>query len=206
MPNSEKNPKVDEFITAGADGGIRLCRVDQESSKLLFTHSGVVKSALLSGDGKVLITAGTDGAIRFTNTDDWSTTKSVDDAGAGIFSMALAHNEQKIAVGLQSGQVRIFDIEQSEWQTSLQLHAGPVQAVLFTNSDNTIISGGNDKAVIISDLEIGEKKMRLDWHFKQVRCIAIAPDDSVLVSCDNSGEANIWRAPRPAPSLDRFDR
>ena len=198
-------PDADEFLTAGADGGVRLCRIRSASSQLLFTHSGVVKSAPMSVDGKSLITASADGVIRFTSTSDWTESKKIDDAGSGIFSMALSHSGQQLAVGLQTGRVRIFDIGLGTWQATLPVHSGPVQSVLFTNSDNTIISGGNDRAVIISDLEIGEKKMGLAWHFKQVRCLALAPDDSVLVSCDNSGEANLWRAPRPAPSFARFE-
>jgi WD40 repeat protein len=120
--------------------------------------------------------------------------------------MALSHSGKQLAVGLQGGQVRLLDLDRAEWQKTLRVHAGPVQSVLFTSTDETIVSGGNDKAVIISDLEIGEKKMLLQWHRKQVRCLAMTADDTVLASSDNSGQASLWRAPRPAPSFDRLDR
>jgi WD40 repeat protein len=160
---------------------------------------------MLSLDGATLVTGGTDGAIKFVNTVDWGIVNQLD-AGAPVFALALSRTGKRLAVGLQTGQVRIFDIDQDQWQSTLQMHAGPVQSVLFTRSEKTIVSGGNDKAIMISDLEIGERKMKIVSHLKQVRHLALSPDDTVLVSSDTGGETRVWRAPRPATSLERFDR
>jgi WD40 repeat protein len=77
-------------------------------------------------------------------------------------------------------------------QRSLEGHRGTVRSAAFSPDGRTIVSGGDDGAVMLWDAATGKQRATLRGHKEGVRSVAFAPDGRAIVSGGVDGAARVW--------------
>ena len=121
-----------------------------------------------------------------------SLTNLLADAPAkGVQSAVFSPNGKWIALGMQNGQVQIWDFVTGRSSCSFLMHSARINALCFSRDGFLLASGGDDNLVVLYDLRRGEP-MRLERHKDGVRGLAFAPGDKTLVSTSNDGTILFW--------------
>ena len=76
-------------------------------------------------------------------------------------------------------------------QLILQGHSRPIKDIHFTQSGDFILTGSNDRNVIMWNAVTGEKHKTFA-HSAAVNIILLTKDDSLMVTGDNTGSVYIW--------------
>ena len=74
----------------------------------------------------------------------------------------------------------------------LAAHTDPVRAVAVTPGGLRVLSGGDDGAVRIWDLDEGREQAALGGHTDWVRAVAVTPDGTRAVTGSDDGSVRIW--------------
>ena len=71
-------------------------------------------------------------------------------------------------------------------------HTGPVNSVAFSADGKKIVSGSEDKTLIVWDATTGQALQRLQGHKEGVTGVAWSPDGSKIVSASEDGTLKVW--------------
>jgi WD40 repeat protein len=71
-------------------------------------------------------------------------------------------------------------------------HVGWIKATAFTKDDRYVVSGGDDKTMMVWSCATGLRVAKMDGHAKSVTCISLSFDTQKLVSGSMDGTAKIW--------------
>jgi WD40 repeat protein len=113
-------------------------------------------------------------------------------------AIALSPGGKTLAMGDRLGRIRLFHFKEGETRQVApkpkQSYEYPesIHAVVFTPDGKTLISGGEDKLVILRDPVTGAERRRLEGHIGSVISIAIAADGKTIASGSEDGTALIW--------------
>ncbi len=93
-----------------------------------------------------------------------------------ITSISWSYNDQYILTSSNDGSVKIFNPLTSECIKSInELHQNGNNSVKFLfNSNDTIISGGIDKKIILTDINQINKKLEVGTNFYRIRQIILS--------------------------------
>jgi hypothetical protein len=75
---------------------------------------------------------------------------------------------------------------------SFRAHSGSLFAVAVSPDGHRAISGGNDKALRLWDLDNGKQLATLEGHTDSVRAVAFAPDGKRAISASQDGSLRLW--------------
>ena len=116
-----------------------------------------------------------------------------------VFSVAFAPDEKSLFVGggdggEEPGILKRYDTGACEIN-EFSGHPSTVFAVAITSNGKKLVSGSEDKTIIIWDVESGEKIKILKGHSSSVRSVAITPqpDESMICSGSEDNTAKLWR-------------
>jgi WD40 repeat protein len=189
----------DAVLTGGFDGALRLWLVS--TGELLSTlpgHRGAIASVAFvpdrmtawssAEDGQVLVWSLETGAVapRFP--------KPIDPATAIVF------NGSRVALGLRSGFVMVFDHEAGTVYVDEQLHSGAVTAVVFAPGD-VLFSGSarpvigewlGDGSVLATSLADGKSRLALPGTLNPVSSLAISANGRRVLRGMRSGVLEVW--------------
>jgi WD40 repeat protein len=111
----------------------------------------------------------------------------------GVTSVVFSRNGKRIALGMQDGQVSIWDFVTGRRLSRFHAHTNEVNALCFSHDDDGLFlaSGGNDHRVVLYDVRHGGTSP-LDGHKDGVSGLAFARDDKTLVSTSSDGTIRFW--------------
>jgi WD40 repeat protein len=109
----------------------------------------------------------------------------------GVKSVVFSPNGKRIAIGMENGQVSIWDFVTGRRLNSFQEHSAAINALCFSHGGLFLASGGDDHRVVLYDLRQGVTAP-LDGHTERVFGLAFAPDDKSLVSTSWDGTIRFW--------------
>jgi WD40 repeat protein len=106
--------------------------------------------------------------------------------------MALSPSGKLLALGLQDGEVLVFDT--SSGQNILQLpgHAGLTLSLAFSQDETRLASGSFDGFAKLWDLETGQELFTLYGNTSNVFGVALSPDDSQLATAGGDGTLRVF--------------
>jgi WD40 repeat protein/serine/threonine protein kinase len=180
------------IATSGNDGTVQISDV--------LTRNKLRDLPIMAGDAiasltfhpckAILATARED--LRFWDLRDGTQLNLLPDAPtSGVGSVIFSPDGKWLVLGMQKGQVFVWDFVTGRQLRSFHEHSSRVNALCFSHDARFLASGGNDSLVVLYDVRKAVVKP-LKGHFSRVFGLAFAPDDKTLVSTSWDGSIRFW--------------
>jgi len=168
-------------LLARQDGALRLAATGTDTA---------VGRTIAENDGRYVLTGGRFGI------DLWwidSGTRRHRIADTGLQSFALWPSQTRIAVGEDTGVVRILRHTNSEL-LRFAAHDAPVTALAVSPSGDILASGARSGDAALWDAASGQSLARLSGHGGIVAAMAFVPETDFVVSAATDGSVILWDA------------
>ena len=71
-------------------------------------------------------------------------------------------------------------------------HAGTVNALALSADGKHLVTGSNDRSVIVWDAATGKLQRVFQGHLREVTCVAVRPDNLQVASASDDGSIRLW--------------
>jgi mitogen-activated protein kinase organizer 1 len=121
-----------------------------------------------------------------------------DDVGNAIFSMALTHDGQCLAISCLDGTIRLMEVDTGELLNAYHSHhaAGNYALQCALSADDAhVVTGSEDGRCVYYDLVRGDMVQELVGHARPTCSIATHPKrehSSVCITASYDGNAIVW--------------
>jgi tRNA A-37 threonylcarbamoyl transferase component Bud32/Tol biopolymer transport system component len=109
-----------------------------------------------------------------------------------IWSTALSPDGHTLAMAIDDGTVKLWDLPDDRIRTTIYAHAGPVWQVTFSPDGSRLATASDDGAVKVWDPATPEKELQAFEHPTGVRAVGFSPDGKRLVTGDRKGFMHVW--------------
>ncbi|MCW5315272.1 hypothetical protein GTQ43_16075 [Nostoc sp. KVJ3] len=110
----------------------------------------------------------------------------------GIFSVVFSPNGKLLATGDTNGEIRLYEVANSQQLMTCKGHTGWVWSVTFSPDGQVIASGSNDQAIKLWDISNGQCFKTLEGHNGGVRSVTFSPDGQLLASGSDDQTVKLW--------------
>ncbi len=110
----------------------------------------------------------------------------------GIFSVAFSPNGKLLATGDTNGEIRLYEVANSQQLMTCKGHAGWVWSVTFSPDGQVLASGSNDQTVKLWNTSTGQCFKTLEGHNGGVRSVTFSPNGQVLASGSDDQTVKLW--------------
>jgi serine/threonine protein kinase len=118
-------------------------------------------------------------------------------SSGAVWSVAFNDAGDKVAMGIEDGTVRVFDLPTSSVVSSWKAHIGFVWRVRFLPDGETVATAGDDSRIKL--WKIGQSEpYRSFAHTNAVRGLARSSDGR-LFAADRGGDLRVWSLAAPPP-------
>ena len=125
----------------------------------------------------------------FAHEDDYSMHK------AAIVSMILSHNENLLASGDSSGEIRLWDRNMKLVKGFLDqaaLHTESIRDISFAPGDNKMVTCSDDKIAKVTDIETGKQDVVFLRHGAEVKACQWHPHKGLIMSGGKDNFGKLW--------------
>ncbi|BBE08488.1 WD40 repeat-containing protein [Mycoavidus cysteinexigens] len=118
---------------------------------------------------------------------------------SGVYSCAYSPDGKTCAMGLESGEIRVYDT--SSWTKihTLKGHTDPVKSVVYSPSGEQIASGSWDSTVRLWDVKSGSPGVTLKGHTDFVRSVVYSPSGLQIASGSYDNTVRLWDVKSGSP-------
>jgi WD40 repeat protein len=109
----------------------------------------------------------------------------------GVASVVFSPDGKWIALGMENGQVSVWDFAIGSLLYLFNEHLADVKVLRFSHDGRWLASAGNENRVVLYDVRRG-MRARLEGDGGNVSGLAFAPDDKTLVSTSDDGIIRFW--------------
>jgi WD40 repeat protein len=112
-------------------------------------HSHIVRSLVVSADGKILVSGSRDKTIKIWHLETGELLHTLTGHGDGVYAIALSPDGQIIASGSLDKTIKLWHVETGELLGTFTGHTNTVTALAFTASGEMLVSASLDKTIKI---------------------------------------------------------
>jgi WD40 repeat protein len=168
--------------TPEGEAVLRQATVNSRMRAVLRDHTGPVRSAAFSHEGRRVVSAGTDGTVRVWEWASGGESVVLEGHRGFVYSAAFSRDGSKVVSGGEDGTVRVWDWASRRELARLSGHAGRVYSVAFHPNGRQVASGGEDGTVRVRDWVSGKELGPARGHNDTVRTVAFSGDGTRLLS------------------------
>src|SRR5262245_23725373 len=173
------SPDGKTIAGAARDGSVRLWAADGQQLAGIAAHPGGTTGAAFSANSQLLATSGADGAIRFWNPADGKPSGVIGAHGSPATGVAFGNN---IAYSIgEDGLLKFWQLPVA-MPKNLPAHAEAVGSLDITPDGNTILTGGADKAVKLSNVVNGQLTREFAGATAAITAVALWPNGAAVAA------------------------
>ncbi|KAG0281055.1 hypothetical protein BGZ96_001312, partial [Linnemannia gamsii] len=109
-----------------------------------------------------------------------------------VTSIAYSPDRESFAVGLNNGDINIYDIVTWKRIVSLCGHQGQVTGMTYSPTGLQLLSGSLDGTVRLWNCKTGSTDLVLEGHDDSVRAVAFSPLGDQIASASNDMTVRLW--------------
>jgi len=158
-------------------------------------HRDAITAVEFEATGKFVMTASMDGTIRLYDIVNPTNNQKprLYTYGKPVNDLITAPNGKTFFVANNgNNNVESIDFTGKVYQTFAGAHTMPVNCLGLSNNKLMMVTGGNDKSVVVWDIATGKPLKTLLGHTWKVNSVAFTKNDQYLVSTGNDGEIRVW--------------
>ncbi|MCS3555433.1 MULTISPECIES: WD40 repeat domain-containing protein [unclassified Sphingobacterium] len=202
-------PNTSFLAIALREGKVMI--VDVENQKLIASIQ-VSKKAIFALQSiptkNELVVVGEDGIASVWCLTDYKKIYEFAISSNTIRTIALSHDQKKIAFGDKNGDIFLFSAEDFHFLLANQKHTMPITSLIFSRSGLELLSGARDAALKISDVATLKEQHGFVPHMFTVYGIYPHPSYPVFATVSRDKSFKIWDeetyALRKTVSRDKF--
>lgn len=118
-------------------------------------------------------------------------------ASRNISSLAWSPDDKRIAVGDETGTVRVYELPSGDLVQVLLGHEHQITAMDFSPDGQFLLSGSSGGTIRLWQPESGKQLRMLTDHRYHITSIRWRPDGSQIASADGEGKILLWELTRP---------
>ena len=119
---------------------------------------------------------------------------SIDDNFVNGFGIKYSNDGKKLAIGLGSGEIKLFDPETLKLLTTLQAHFKPVLALSFSKDNKYLVSGSSDQMIKVWNLQTQKEfKSLINEHKGTVQAVSFSPTTNSFATTGQDKLIKIWK-------------
>ncbi len=186
----EPSPDGRLVASSGTDGKVRVWDPITGLERRTYVGSrDQVTQVMFSPDGASLYSLGRSSGIREWPL-AWHTMQRLSWPGEGGYAVAFSPDGATIAVGHETGDVVLWDIDAGRG-VEIAHHDGLVAGVAFSPDGAWIVSGGRDGKVLLHDRASGATRL-VGTHRGWLTGLAFVPGTRTLVTSSSDGTLGSW--------------
>jgi WD40 repeat protein len=155
-------------------------------------HTAVVRSVVMSPDGKRALSGAADKTLRLWDLESSRCLSVLEGHTAGVSSVAISPDSKRALSGAADKTLRLWDLESSRCLTVLEGHTEGISSVAMTADGKRALSGADDKTLRLWDLKSSRCLMVLEGHTAGVSSVAISHNGRFGVSGGNDNTLRLW--------------
>jgi hypothetical protein len=181
-----------QFLTAGADGKVRLWHSRTgESAGVELRSEKEITCASFSPTADLVAAGSRDGIVNLWSAFSGSPAHRFTQKAA-ITDLAFSPDGQYLASGAEDGLAAIWDLSSAKSVGDLLHHSSVVSKVVFSPDSSKIATASEDGVVRLWHVSTGRTITEPLHHQKAVRCLVFSRDGRVLFSGSRDRTVRAW--------------
>ena len=152
-----------------------------------FLSLGLLGGAMISGRG---------GTVTSVATSSGEPVAVLSAQAGTVWSTAFDHPGAMIAMGVEDGSIRLWDVATASVKATLNGHRGAVWSSRFAHQSELLVTAGDDGFIKVWNPAQSEP-IQSFRHDQAIRGLALAHDDQTLFAGDRDGELRVWSLRSP---------
>jgi WD40 repeat protein len=182
------------IVSGGNDRKVNLWRWVEEDQMFMLdsivgTHNYPVNTVIIGPGMRTIFSASADGEIQVHNLT--KKRHKIIKHPREITTIAISNNRQKIFCADASSKITVYN-PFGKVITSYEGHSDQINSIAVARNNRYIVTGSNDKTVIVWDIVKGKEFKRLEGHDWKVSSVDISFDGKYVVSGSIDGVCILW--------------
>ncbi|MCB9419181.1 MAG: AAA family ATPase [Ardenticatenaceae bacterium] len=114
------------------------------------------------------------------------------DAFSSVLSVAVNYKGDRIAAGIENGEVRLWSIPDGHELVICEGHADWVRSVVFSANGSFVASGGDDQTIRIWSASTGQCLKILKGHTDRVLSVSFFSSELMVASASSDKTVKLW--------------
>jgi WD40 repeat protein/serine/threonine protein kinase len=183
------SPEGDRVLTTSADHTSRISTLDASAPVVLKGHSRAVSCGIFAPKEQRVLTGSVDGTTCLFDFEGNLIRQIDNKRGIAVSAIAWSHSGARMLIGYDDGAVELRDADGGP-VCDLGTHAGRVTVVMFSPTDDCIVTASFDGDVRISNKD--GKPIATLPHGSHVLAAAFQPKGALLLTGCEDGCRRIW--------------
>jgi WD40 repeat protein len=159
---------------------------------ILAGHTGAVRAAQFSPDGKRVVTASVDASARIFDAVTGRSLLTLTGHAADVNGAAFSPDGSRVVTASTDQRGRIFDAASGQTLKILDGHTEPIWSAAFSAGGRLVITASDDRTARIWDAESGQTRTVLAGHDGPVTGARFSQDGTRAVTASADRTARIW--------------
>ncbi len=155
------------------------------------SHFKWIASVAFSPNGKFFAYGGVDKIVHILDKSGKSIICELNGHSKPIRKVKFCPNQPELASCSDDGTIKLWNYKKGEVRITLEGHSQSVNDVVYTSNGRYLASCSDDKTIRIWEVRTGKQIVSLQSD-NEIECIAISPDNSLLLSGDTNGNIHLW--------------